>query len=115
MEMQQNIANMMRALKEANHKSMAEFSQELEISRSSLQDYLNGTGNPSIRTVEHIADKLGINPLLLVCGSFQADQTNTILLMLNTTKEVMSLPEDKRRRFAELFAQIVSLWEYGDC
>ena len=37
---------------------MTEFSEELEISHSALQEYLSGAGSPNLTTVEHIAQKL---------------------------------------------------------
>lgn len=111
MGIQQNVAHMMRAFKAERHKSTAEFSEELEISRSTLQEYLNGTGNPSVSMLDHIARKLEVDPMVLVSGAFSQKRVDVVLLMFRTTKVVAELPEEKRRIFARLFLRIVSLWE----
>ena len=69
MQIQHNMATVIRVVKEARGESLAEFSAELEISRSSLQEYLSGHGNPNISTVEHLADKLGVDPIFLLTGT----------------------------------------------
>ena len=114
MGIQENMANVMRALKETRHKSLAELSEELEISRSALQEYLTGTGNPRITTVEHLAEKLGIDPVFLVSDSFNISQLEVLLLLFDTIQIVSDLPAPKRRRFAELLLEILSLWGEQD-
>ena len=111
MTIQQNVAEMMRMCKEQRHLSTAEFSSELEISRSTLQEYLNGTGNPSMVMLDHIAGKLDIDPVVLVSGMFEPSQIEIVLLLYRTTKEIIALPDGKRMRFAELFCEIISLWD----
>ena len=49
-----------------NGKKLEPFAEELQIARSSLQKYLNGTGNPNIETVEHMADKMKISVYALI-------------------------------------------------
>lgn len=111
MGIQQNVAKMMRAFKTAEDKSMTEFSEELEISRSTLQSYLNGTGNPSVSMLDHIAGKLDVDPLVLVSDVCANDPADVILLMMRTMNMVDMLSQTKRRALAELFLRIVSLWE----
>ncbi len=53
MGIQENMSKSIRSLKEVQHKSLVELSEELEISRSTLQKYLDGHGNPSLKMVEH--------------------------------------------------------------
>lgn len=111
MGIQENIAAVIRAIKEARHKSLAELSEELEISRSALQEYMAGTGNPRIDTIEHLANKLGVDPVFLVSNSFDSSQLKTVLALLDTIEIASNLPAPKRQRFAELLLEIVSLWE----
>lgn len=110
MGIQQNVADMMRAFKAERNQSTAEFSEELEISRSTLQEYLNGTGNPSVSMLDHIAEKLGIDPMVLVSGSFSENRLEIMLLMFRSVKAVTELPAEKRNCFAGLFLQIIDLW-----
>ena len=55
MTLQKNMSNMMNAIRTSRKQSIAEFSEELGISRSSTQELLKGTGNPRMDTVEHLS------------------------------------------------------------
>ena len=114
MEIQRNMAAVMRALKEESGKSLAEFSEELEISRSALQEYLSGSGNPNVATIEHLALKLGVDTSLLVSGAFSGGQLEVLLKLLDMLKLLSGLAPRQRRRFAELLLEMVLLWEEGD-
>lgn len=111
MGMQKNIAQMLRAKRQLSGQSIEEWSEELGIASSTLQDYLKGEGNPTIRMVEHLAEKLGIDPVALVSGKLEPEQHEIVLLMLNTIQAVSKLPQPKRLKFAELFLEQVRLWE----
>lgn len=107
--LQENIAANMRAIMERRQKSLTEFSEELGISRNALYDYIRCKGNPSIATVEHIAEKLGVEPAALM-GLFELDQQEAALRLLDSIQSVAALTEEKRRRFVELFLEMVALW-----
>jgi len=107
--LQENIAVNMRAIMERQQKSLTEFSEELGISRNALYGYIRCKGNPSIATVEHIAEKLEVDPAALM-GLFALDRQEAAFWLLDTIKEVAALTEEKRRRFTELFAEMVALW-----
>ena len=111
MTIQQNMAAVMQMLKEQRNVSLTEFSDSLEISRSTLQEYITGNGNPSMSMVEHIANKLDVDPLLLIAGVDDPPKAELVMLLFQTTKEVVALPDGKRQLFAELFEKIVSLWD----
>lgn len=113
MSMQENVARMMRAFQTAENKSTAAFSEELEISRSTLQSYLNGTGNPSVSMLEHIAQKLAVDPVVLVSDAFSGERADRLLLVMQTMNALAALSEEKRKSLAELFVQIAALWEEG--
>ena len=57
----ENLGSYLNGIRKASGKSITELSDELGISRSSLQSILNGTGNPRSDTLEHIAARLGID------------------------------------------------------
>jgi len=111
MGLQENIANMLRAKKQLDGQSIDDWSEELGISHSTLQDYLKGSGNPTVKMIEHLADKLAIDPIALVSGKMDPEQYKIVLMMLDTVKAVSILPQTKRLRFAELFLELVQLWE----
>ena len=60
------LALKLREIKEERGLSVVEFSEQLDISRSALQAILTCKGNPRTDTIEHIARKLGINPVYLL-------------------------------------------------
>ena len=92
---------------------MTEFSEELEISRSALQEYLSGSGNPNLTTIEHIAKKLSVSPYFLLLGDFNEEQLGAFMKMIEILSLLSDLPPEKRKRFAELLLEIISLWD-GD-
>lgn len=111
MGLQENIAAYIRDVMKREHKSLTEFSEELGISRNSLYDYSTGEGNPTLSTLEHIAERLGIDPAALILGVLNLDQREVLLLLTDTVQDVAKLPEEKRLRFAELFLEMVRLWD----
>jgi len=56
-------------IKAARGQTLDELAEELEISRSQLQRYLNGTGNFTVNTVEHMATKLKVDPIALMSSA----------------------------------------------
>ena len=89
---------------EKRNKSLTEFSEELGISRTALYEYLRGRGNPSVETLEHIAEKLGVSPAVLMTGLFDLDRREITLLLLDTIHEVaeseVGFPTSSKRRSA---------------
>ena len=111
MALQENLASVMRAYKQHHHQSLTEFADYLEISRSTLQEYVNGTGNPRIDTLEHLATKLDLDPMILLSGTFDQTQMKVALLLIDLVEAISQLDSAKRKRFAELFLQLTQLWD----
>ena len=103
MEVQQNMATVIRMIMETRNMSMDDFSEELEISRSTLQEYLKGKGNPSIKTIIHLSQKLEIEPAVLLTGMTEVEARNVV-------RSISELNNDKKLRLAELFWEMVRLW-----
>ena len=111
MSLQEKIAAYICEVMKREKKSLTEFSEELGISRNALYNYSTGEGNPTILTLEHIAEKMGVDPAALIVGILNLDQREVLLLLMQTIKDVAKLPEEKRARFAELFLEMVKLWD----
>ena len=62
MEMQDMLADRLKQKRALSHASLEEYSKELGISKSALQKYEAGTGNPTLATVQTIADHLHESP-----------------------------------------------------
>lgn len=110
MGIQENWPIFLRAIKQQKKISVADFSEELEISRSALQEYLNGNGNPHISNIDHIANKLGIDPVLTVSGVPNEEQYQVAFLLLETLERFSELSEEKQRRCAMLLHELLELW-----
>lgn len=107
MTLQKKLSNTMNALRISRRQSITEFSEELGVSRSCMQDLLKGNGNPRMDTVEHIANRLHMNPAALFSCSFTEEQLETALLLLQTVKVFSKLPEEERKRSAALFHELI--------
>ncbi len=114
MGIQQNMADTIRMIMELRHKTLEEFADDLEISRSTLHEYIKARGNPTALMIEHLAQKLEIDPAILMTGLLDLDRREIVLLLLNSIQVVAELPEEKRIRFAELFLEMVHLWNSED-
>ena len=114
MQIQQNMATVIRVVKEARGESLAEFSAKLEISRSSLQEYLSGHGNPNISTIEHLAEKLGVDPIFLLTGTRPSDEMDSLLRKINQLSYLSRLDTDNRILFVEKLLELVQIWNEGD-
>lgn len=110
MNLNKNLAAVLNIIKSERQKSMTEFSEELEISRSTLQEYLSGAGNPNLTTIEHIAQKLNVSPCFLLWGDFKDEQLSAFLKITDFLSLVSYLTPEKRKRFAELLFEMISLW-----
>ena len=114
MEIQKNLSQVIRAYQHASRKSLKEFADELDISRSSLQEYLAGTGNPSAATIDHLAKKLDVDVTFLVSGIYSEDITAILLKLLDMMDLLADLSQEQRTRFATLPNQMLLLWKDGD-
>lgn len=114
MEIQRNMSQVIRAYKRASRKSLKEFAKELDISRSSLQEYLDGTGNPSATTINHLAKKLDVDVAFLVSGIYSEDITAILLKLLDLLDLLAGLTQEQRMKFATLLNQMLLLWKEGE-
>ncbi|MBD5153113.1 MAG: helix-turn-helix transcriptional regulator [Oscillibacter sp.] len=110
MNLNEGLAASIRALMKQKHMSLSEFSEEVGVSRSSLHTYTKGEGNPSTGTINHMAQRLGISPAVLANGLMDLDHREIALLLLDTIQGVAELPEGDRLKMAELFLEMVKLW-----
>ena len=114
MEIQRNMSQVIRAYKRASGKSLNEFAKELDISRSSLQEYLEGSGNPSAATINHLAKKLDVDVTFLVSGVYSEDITAILLKLLDLMDLLSGLSHEQRMQFASLLNQMLLLWKEGE-
>lgn len=113
MTLQENLSNMIRTIKKRRNLTITAFSKELGISRSAMQDLLNGDGNPTIATVERIADHLDMKPSsLFLCSNSDEDLDNAYFL-LQTIDAFHHLACEEKAKSAELFQDLIVLLNDG--
>ena len=81
MEMQDMLADRLKQKRALSHASLEEYSKELGISKSALQKYEAGTGNPTLATVQTIADHLHESPAQLL-GMYSEEEMEAAGLMV---------------------------------
>lgn len=109
MSLQKNMSEFMRMLKAQKNLSIEELSRELDISKSTLQTYLSGEGNPRLEMVEHIAKCLDVDPIFLLCGQWEATLRESVCFAKMLCR-VRAMPTEDRREFQELLSQLIALW-----
>lgn len=68
MQIKKNIAATLKSMMDVNQKTKLEFSKELDIPRSTLQEYLKGETDLRADSIEELAKRLGISPVQLISG-----------------------------------------------
>lgn len=88
---------------------MAEFSEKLDISKATLQSYLSGEGNPTLDTVDHIAEHLGVEPISLLAG-MRGEELRAGMYFSKVLCKLEAMAPEDRQEFQELAARMVALW-----
>ena len=109
MEICKNVSLFLRAYKEASGQSNMECAQALEISCTALKNYASGRGTPCATTLEHLAQKLGVDPGFLVSGAFTDEQLILIKHLLESINFLAKVPTENHLAFAEQFLKLVLL------
>lgn len=109
MEITDHLAKMLQLYKNKRTISMVEMAEELEISLSTLQDYMAGQGNPSVKTIEHLAHKMDVAPQNLISFNGSDSMFEVIVVILNMVQVLQPLSSSQKQQFAELFMQMVLL------
>lgn len=103
-----NLARILRRVKIERDLSYAEFAEELGIPKSSLVEYMNGTGNPRSDTLEMLSRKLDIPITEIVSDPLPGqEQAETIL---RAAKEFADLTPRQRERGFQLFLELAALF-----
>ena len=107
MGIQQNMADTIRMIMAINNKSVDDLAAELQIARSTLQGYLKAEGNPTAAMIEHMAERLNIDPAVLLTGLLDMDRRDIVILLFNIIQEIAMLPKKKQLLFLLLLLQII--------
>lgn len=111
MDYRQNLAEVLRAVKEAENLSLTKLAKKLEISRSQLVEFLKENGNPRMDTFLLIAKKLKIDPAKLLAPPIQTKEHQVLEPMLHVRALIRLVAPRNRRAFLDHFTQMVLLME----
>lgn len=113
MNIKENIAATLNEEMKKRGMSIDKFAKFLEIGKTSLQNYLNKAGNPSLKTLELIAGKLNLSmgELLFRGRKFHSSGRTS----LNGIPEEIALLHSRVRESAQLqFLSLQSLYDLSD-
>ncbi len=114
LKMQENFTAAMRLLKIISGKTLSELSKELGVSRSTLQDYISGRGNPNMSTVDYISANAGVDPSFFINSSFTEHQLQVLLKLFEIFNMLPHLSKPGRLLAASLFQQLIEVCFGGE-
>ncbi len=111
MSLRENMAAFLRSFAEKNDLSIAQLQIQADISRNTLYAYSKGQGNPTLATLEYIAENLKVDPAAILLGVYDPDGGEVSVLLLHTVRGLAELRPEDRRRFMRLFLlEMARLW-----
>lgn len=106
-ELTKTLCNMIKGLREKEGASLEAFSEKLGISKTSLQNIERGGANPTLETVEQVADALGVSPLVLLAGDYDTEEFRIAWLLLRLLGGFEKLSEKEQREAIKAFNLLV--------
>ena len=81
MKMNETLACKLSIMRKLYGKSLVEFAEEIDVSKTTLQNIEAGKANLTLNMVETIANRLGISPMALISDEYDARQLYTAKLL----------------------------------
>ena len=94
--------------------NLAEFSSELGIGHTTLQNILSQKCNLTLDTVELIAEKLNLSPLQLLADQYPETDLTRGVLLLRVIGMYSGLPPERRGRVAMLLCRLLEELAEGE-
>lgn len=111
MERSNNLSDNLKVYQNARRKSLAEFSEELGIARSTMQSILVD-GNTTVDTLIRMANTLYVSLDELVFGNLPSKRLDSVQCFLRDMEWFSSLPPEKQEKFRSLLCELLTLLEY---
>ena len=100
MTLQDNFSNSVKIAYKNSNKTLAEFSNEIGISRTTLQDILKGNSSSRLDTVEVVADGLNTDPLALLSNPYGENELAFLLSLFQLSDAASALADDEKEELA---------------
>lgn len=109
MVLHQNLSNAINTIFLERKQTLTNFARELDISRCCLHDILNGTANPRLDTVEHIAKNLNLDSQALISSSSTSNQLQFFSALLPADSVIQKLPDEKQVQFVSIITEMMNV------
>lgn len=103
----------LKAYQRARRKTLAEFSEELGVAKSTIQSVMVD-GNTTLDTLVRVANALQVSLDELVFGELPVKRMNYIQCFLKDIGWFVKLSPEKQERFCYLLGELLKLCEYDD-
>lgn len=100
MTLQSNFSNSVKLAYKNSNKTLSEFSNEIGVSRTTLQDILKGNSSSRIDTVEVVANGLKTSPLALLSTPCGEKELAFLLSLFQLSDVASALPDDEKEELA---------------
>lgn len=112
MSISQNLARILRQHKDRTGLTFKEMASELDFSKSTLVEYLNGNGNPRAKDLELLASTLDIPITEIVSDPLpEQEQVETVVRM---SQLLSGLDPERRDRAVHLCLELAALFAEGN-
>lgn len=108
MEAALNLSKNITAIRNLRNLSQVEFSKELGISKSTLQEIEQGC-SPNLNTVECIANRLGMSVSVLLSDCLPPDQMCLLTRLIQVCDWYSAWSQEDRETFIKLLCRITQL------
>ena len=109
MELRQNFSQNIHALRLARQSTLEEFSYEIGIGKTTLQEIESGKGNSTLDTIETIACKLQIHPLSLLSKDLTKESLPLSLSLLHFSEIFCCLPKTEQCKALKHFETLIQI------
>lgn len=98
----------------ARKQNIEEFSSELGIGHTTLQNIFHHKSNLTLDTLDMMAGRLRVSPLLLLSQQYTQADLECSVLLLETLELFQPLTPEKRKEAAALFCRLLELISAGN-
>ena len=109
MKINETLACKLSIMRKLYGKSLVEFVEEIDVSKTTLQNIEAGKANLTLNMVETIANRLGISPMALISDEYDARHLYTAKLFLEFLKSFRNLSMEDQTEAIILFDRLVRI------
>ncbi len=103
----ERLSRNLRLIYALRRQSLEEFSNELGIGHTTLQNIFHHRSNLTLGTLETLAQRLGVEPLQLLSEGYPEVDLASADLVLKTTDLFLSLPPKQRAKVVACLCQLL--------